>query len=148
MDRVQIESLHRHSPAFMHSLGIITMLFGIAAGSVCIQKLFDKHPGLVLNSTGLVENSSGLSVGFIPWSDITGFATSSTRAHKTLVVKVATPEKYIAMGGPLQRLFKWANYKMMGSPITIITSTLEVSFTELQALCNEYFERYTGTGKA
>jgi hypothetical protein len=35
-------------------------------------KVFDRRPGLVIDKEGIVDNSSGVAVGRVPWHEITG----------------------------------------------------------------------------
>ena len=53
---------------FIFALGLIyAIFFGIIAVSM-IQKISEKKAGLVINKQGVTDNSSGLSIGFIPWA--------------------------------------------------------------------------------
>ena len=45
------------------------VFFGLCA-FVLIKKLPDNKPGLIIDQTGLTDNSSGVSAGQILWSDI------------------------------------------------------------------------------
>src|ERR1700746_1838738 len=89
-------------PLFLRAVAVVGVLgsaFGVIFG---VKKLFDKKPGLVLNSAGIIDNTSAFSAGFIPWSDIVGAEEHVLpRNKKMLVIKLANPETYIARGGPL-----------------------------------------------
>src|SRR5262252_1286690 len=58
-----------NDPIFVRTIGVIAVLFAVAALIFGIRKLFDKKPGLVLSADGFTDNSSGLAAGFIPWSE-------------------------------------------------------------------------------
>ncbi|AEJ20915.1 STM3941 family protein [Gracilinema caldarium] len=107
-----------------------------------VIKLFDKKPGLILNGKGLIDNSSVVSAGFIPWSEVTGFSIFEIQKQKMLVVGIRNPEKYIEHSSPLKRIINKANYNLCGSPVVITSNTLKMKFDELTSLCNQYFMRY------
>jgi len=143
-DPAEIAS-HRHSPLVVHGMGFLSIvLFGLA-GLICVRKLFDRRPGLVLNSEGLTDYSSGSAVRFVPWSEITGFSAVDGRGPKILIVNVANPDKYIEAGGPIRRRFNRINAGIYGgSPIAITSPALKIGFNELVDLCNEYLARFGG----
>jgi len=145
MDSSEIRSQHRfNNPLMVHGIGAICIvLFGLA-GVWGIRKLFDKKPGLVLSAAGMLDNTGALSVGLIPWSEIVGFETFEVYKTKMLIVQVADPEKYIKVGGAAKRALKRANSGMSGSPISISSTALKISFDELLDLCNRYYAKYGG----
>jgi hypothetical protein len=115
----------------IHSLGAVAFLFFAACAVYAIIKVFNRKPGLVLGPTGIVDNSSAVAAGFIPWSEVTGVEIYQLGAQKMLVVKVADPRKYIDRGNPLKRALNRANTGMCGSPVVISANALRISFHEL-----------------
>ena len=130
------------APVVFRALGIAALLFGAAGAVYGVRKLFDGKPGLILSSAGLVDNSSGVAAGFIPWSEITGMGIFQMHRQRMLVLTVADPEKYIGRGNPLQRMLNRANAGMVGSPIAISSNALRIPFDELQAEIAAYLARY------
>ncbi len=130
------------SPILVHGIGWAGVVFFGLCGIVGVRKLFDKRPGLRFTKTGLIDNSSGVSVGLIPWSDILGTEIYRIQRQRILLVKVANPEKYIETGGPLKRWAKKANFKMYGSPISISSNALKIDFDKLVDVFNAYISRY------
>ena len=130
------------APVVFHALGVAAFLCGAAGVVYGVRKLFDRKPGLVLSSAGLVDNSSGVAAGFIPWSDITGVGIFQMHRQRMLILNVADPDKYIARGNPLQRMLNRANAGMVGSPIAISSNALRIPFDELQAVLAAYMARY------
>ncbi|MFD1123029.1 STM3941 family protein [Methylophilus flavus] len=128
LDAVQIQSQRRfNSPEFIHGLGLVAIiLFGLGM-VVAIIKFFDKKPGLVLNSQGIYDNGSGVSAGFIPRSEITGFGIWEFQKQKLLIVLLEDPEKYIEAGNVFRRALNRANYKLCGSPIAITSNALKIN---------------------
>ena len=139
----EIESQHRfNSPLVFHGIGLVSIAFFGLCGFVGVRKFFDKKPGLVLSATGIVDNSSGVSAGFIPWSEIVGFDIFEVLSQKTLIVKVTNPERYVEVGGSIKRALNRVNFKMCGSPIAITSNSLKIEFEELLDVCNTYFKKY------
>lgn len=133
-----------NEPAYAYGLGLLSILFFGFCGVVAVRKLFDKKPGLVLNSSGLVDNASGASAGPIPWSDVAGYEVIEIQGQKMLVIQVRDPRKYIDRGGALRRALNRASYKMGGGPVTIPSNTLKIGFPELVALFDQYRRKYGG----
>ncbi|MDR2213783.1 MAG: hypothetical protein LBE21_09200 [Pseudomonadales bacterium] len=130
------------SLSLVHGIGMISIIFFGACFGAALKKLIDKTPGLVLDSSGLHDNSSGISAGFVPWSDITGFGVWELDGQQILVVKVLDPQKYIARGGLIGRQLKRANLKLTGSSVTISATALKIDFAELSSLCEAYLLKY------
>lgn len=143
LDAGYIESQHRfNNPLFIHGIGYVSIVFFGLCGIIGLKKLFDRKPGLILSNAGITDNSSGLSSGFIAWSEITGFDVYQTHNQKMLVVLLDNPEKYLEMGSALRRSLIKTSYKMSGSPVVITPSSLKINFDELLKTCNEYFAKY------
>ncbi|MFZ6843983.1 STM3941 family protein [Undibacterium sp. RuTC16W] len=130
------------SPFILQALGVLCALFFIACAAIGSIKLTDNKPGLILNSTGLLDNSSGLSAGIIPWHEIVGFDVFQLQSLKILIIKVRDPQKYILRGNPLQRLFNWINFKLCDSPISITPESLNLNFEELEEMITRYHTKY------
>ncbi|MES1199699.1 MAG: STM3941 family protein, partial [Pseudomonadota bacterium] len=84
--------------AVFAGLFIAAALLGALGAIFITRKLFDKRPGLVLSAEGIVDNSSGVAAGLIPWSDIEAFNVAEIRGNKFIVVLVKDPEKYLQRG--------------------------------------------------
>jgi hypothetical protein len=138
-----VTTLGRFGPAWMiHALGAAAGLFFGACAVYAIVKSFDGKPGLVLGPTGIVDHSSAVAAGFIPWSDVTGVEIFRFGSQKMLVIRVADLEKYIARGNPLRRALNRANTGMVGSPIAISSNTLRIPFHELREEVSSRFARH------
>ena len=150
LDDASIQSRRRfNDPMYVRGLGLVSIVFFGACGLFALKKLFDKKPGLVFNSSGIVDNASSASAGFIPWSEVMGAEIFEIQKQKLLIIKVRDPQKYIARGSSLKQTLNKANYKMVGSPISIASNTLEIKFSELAALFDRYQRTYgVGPGGA
>ncbi|MGH8761317.1 MAG: STM3941 family protein [Burkholderiales bacterium] len=105
-------------------------------------KLFDNSPGLIIDAEGLVDNSSGLSAGRIPWSDIKGVGFTTVEKQRFLTIVVHDPHKYVRRASPLMRPFVTMNMKLFGSPIQISANTLKVNFDDLMKAVTDRHARY------
>ena len=137
-----------NNPLVVYGAGLAAILFFGLCGLYGLKKLFDKKPGLVLNSSGIVDNASGVAAGFIPWSEVTGASIYEIQKQKMLIVGVRSPQRYLDRGGALKRAFNKANSKMVGSPVAISAAALKIDFAELVALFNRYHQKYGGASAA
>ena len=127
---------------FVHGAGLANVVFFGHCAVFYFRKLFDERPGLVLNAAGLLDNSSAIAGGFVPWSDVVGFGTWGNFGQKVVVVNVVDPARYAEIGNPIVRAVKRMNIALCGSPITIVPNSLEISFSELVQLCDAEFGKY------
>lgn len=131
-------------PAFVHGLGFVAMLFGAAGVAYGIAKSRDRKPGLILNARGIVDNSSAVAAGFIPWSEVTGVETYRVSSQRMLVIRVSDPAKYVERGGAVKRSLNRANARMCGSPVVISSNALRIPFDELRREVVSYASRHAG----
>ena len=120
------------NPILIKSIGIISVLFFGATGKYGIRKMFDNKPGLIIDSTGITDNSNASSVGLIEWNDISDIITKQIMSTKFLLINVTNPEKYIgkAKSGMKAKLMR-SNMKMYGTPLSITSNTLKLHQTNL-----------------
>ena len=131
-----------NNPTYVYGLGFLSIIiFGILA-LFFFRKLFDKKPGLVFTNSGIVDNASAVSAGFIPWSEVIGSEIFEMQRQKMLIIMVKDPEKYIDRGNAVQRTLNKANHKMCGSPISISANALKINFSELRDLFDQYQRKY------
>jgi hypothetical protein len=146
LDPAWIETQRRfNSPVIVHAIGIVSVVFFGACGAAGLKKSFDKKPGLVLSAAGIVDNSSAVSAGLIPWSDIQGFGIHQIQKQRLLIIKLADPEKYIRAGGSMKQALHRMNTRICGSPVAISSNALKINFDELVGLCNSYHTKYGRT---
>jgi hypothetical protein len=131
------------SPSFIKLVGIVAIVF---FGICCVfiaRKLFDNRPGFIITETGLIDNSSGISAGEIPWKDIRGITNTTIANKRFIMILLHNPEEYInRQTSILKRKAMEMNYKHYGSPVSISTSGLRCSFGELKQLLDGKFKEY------
>ncbi|HYG11437.1 MAG TPA: STM3941 family protein [Pyrinomonadaceae bacterium] len=143
LDDVSIQSRRNApDPIYVYGLGLVTIIFFGIFGLYALRKLFDRKPALIFNSSGIVDNASSVSAGLIPWSEVAGAEIVEIQKQKLLIIIVRDPQEYIARGSSLKQTLNKANYKMVGSPISISANTLKINFSELVSLFDRYQRKY------
>lgn len=124
-------------------IGLASILFfGIGAIAI-IRTISDKKPGLTINRQGIIDNSSGVSAGPIPWSDIHEIKITQVMGQKFLMIIVGNPEDYLEkVRNPLKRNAMKINHKSYGSPISISSNALQTNFDELHKLLNAKMKEF------
>ncbi|MES2772931.1 MAG: STM3941 family protein [Bacteroidota bacterium] len=131
------------NPTLVRIIGVASFLFFSLAGFVGIRKLMDKRPGLIIDTTGITDNASGVSAGHIPWSDIVAIQSTEVFNQKFLIVLVKNPDHYIErQASVIKRKGMQMNYKQYGSPISISASTLKCNFDELKNTLQKQLDKY------
>ncbi len=133
------------SKSFASSRGE-SQLVPIVVGIVCIaffgvclinilRLMFSRNGGLVMDQDGITDNSHSTSVGFIDWNDITRIESVDLISTKVLLLFTDKPEKYInrAKTNRFRRVLK-ANHRKFGTPISIVSGTLEVRIDDLESM--------------
>tara|TARA_R110001583_G_scaffold60219_8_gene179035 strand:+ start:2114 stop:2644 length:531 start_codon:yes stop_codon:yes gene_type:complete len=129
-------------PIWIMGFGIIAILFFGSIGLAILKKMFSKKAGLAIDVNGIWDNSSGVSVGFIAWEDITGIRKVSVSGTKFLLIDVRNPNKYInKMDSGIKKLAMKANNRKYGTPISISSNGLSIKFKALEELIRNAFEQ-------
>ncbi|MDR3259547.1 MAG: hypothetical protein LBT51_08075 [Fusobacteriaceae bacterium] len=126
---------------------IIVGLIGIIFFGICdvfvIKSLLKKEMGLVIDCYGITDNTSGISIGHIPWENIIEINRMNISKQKMVIIIVSNPKEYInRQTNPISRKAAEANYRMYGSPIFISSNTLKCDFIKLNTVLHEEFEKY------
>ncbi|MFN0252957.1 MAG: STM3941 family protein [Kofleriaceae bacterium] len=118
-------------------IGLVGIVFFGACLGFGVRMVFDRRPGFVLREDGFEDYSSGVAVGFVPWGDIREIAVLRISGQRFIAVRVNNPEVYARRGTAIQRMAHRANMKLCGTPVTISSNTLRISFDELVRLLEE-----------
>jgi hypothetical protein len=131
------------NPLVILIIAIAAMLFfGLVAVTVS-RKLLDKKAGLIINSEGIIDNSSGVSAGLILWTDIEAIELRQVMNQQFLMIMVKHPKDYIdRVSNPLRRKAVEINYNSYGSPISISANSLQINFNDLGSLLTEKMNAY------
>jgi hypothetical protein len=128
------------NPTLILTVGIASILFFGLCAVYLAKKLPDKTPGLIINDKGITDNSGGVSVGLIPWTDIKAITIETAANQKFLMVKVKNPDEYInGQKGFIKKKAMQMNYNTYGSPISISANGLKCNFDELYRTLQDKF---------
>lgn len=142
-DPASITSWRHSSESLAIFSGIASILFFGLMSFVISKKIFDTTPGLIISNDGLTDNSSGISAGFVPWSDIKEITEIKIVNQQFIKLVVGNPEVYIArQPNAFKRWVAQRNYKMYGSPIGISANGLKYTYEDLNVLIQRRFQEY------
>jgi len=129
-----------NNPFIIRIIAIIGILFfGLILISV-IKKIMSNESGLTINNEGIWDNSSGVSVGMIKWTDIIGIRKVKASGVNFILIDVNNPDYYINNAkGRIKRLAMKANTRKYNTPISISTAGLKISFKELEKLIKQEY---------
>lgn len=131
------------NPGFLFIIGVISILFFGFVAVFIFKKLLDKKAGLIINQKGIIDNSSGLSIGLILWSDIQGIETIKVNNQKFIMLILKNPQNYLdKVTNKLKRKGMEVNCKWYGSPISISANTLQINHKDLYTLLSEKMKQY------
>ena len=133
----------RYNKYYLLIIGIAAVvLFGMCAAALFI-KLFDRKPGLIIDDSGITDNSGALADGFIPWTDITGVESVKQASQKFILVYVRNPEEYINRKTSfLAKKIKSSGYKHSGTPIAISANSLKIKFEALRVIVFSEYDMF------
>lgn len=137
----KIENTYWGNPTKIAIAGYASIIFFGLCGLVLMRKLPDNKPGLIIDDTGITDNSSGLSAGHILWADIENISVLEIHKQRLLMLEVNNPQDYIDRQNSLfKRKGMALNYKMYGTPLSITSHGLKIPFQELLALVTKRFQ--------
>ena len=131
------------SPALARIIGLSAVAFFGLAGFFILKKRMDKTPGLILTEEGVFDNSSAVSVGFIPWSDVVEIAETRVLNQLFINLVVKNPQEYIDKQTSLfKRKALHVNYNSYGTVIGISANSLKIDYPALLDLVNKKYAAY------
>jgi len=120
------------------SIGILSTIFFAACGIFSLRQLFDNSPGLKLSYDGFTDNSTFVSVGFVPWSEVVEIRKLRVQMAKFVSVQTKDPDRYINRGNFLQRMTNRVNLMIYKSPINVSSVFLRIKHDDLLELMEQY----------
>lgn len=130
----------RRDPTFVRVIAVVGAFFFGLCGIFGAVKMFDRKPGMIIDYQGIVDNSSMVSAGRVPWEDILGFRVTSTAGQRFLTIDLADPQRYASRGNFLQRRLNASNVKLVGSPLNISSNTLKIDLDKLSQILSAKLE--------
>ncbi|WP_343681325.1 STM3941 family protein [Chryseobacterium arthrosphaerae] len=125
---------------FIGTLGVF--FFGFALLTMIRKRLLDKNMGIIINGEGIIDNSSFVGVGLIKWEDIVSIEKSNVLSTNFLLINVKNPETYINLSTGIKSKLLKGNDKSYGTPISISSNFVNCSFSQLEEVIMNSFEKY------
>ncbi|NDI99817.1 hypothetical protein GWA97_12075 [Flavobacterium sp. LaA7.5] len=132
----------RLHPLFAIFIGVLSIIMGIISSIYSLMSLFNRKHSLIINDKGIIDNSSGVSVGLIKWSDIINIEITRVKSTKFILLFVQNPEQYINNSKSFKRFLLKSNHKMYGTPLSISSTSLQYNFEDLEKEIRLGLERY------
>lgn len=133
-----------YNTTFTKAVGIVSIVFFGVILLFAFYKLFDKKPGLVIDDSGILDNSSGISAGLIEWQDITRIEVKTVISTKFLIIHVSNSEKYIKRVPAQKAWLMRRNMGLYGSPLSISSTALKYNFEDLYRIVKVNLEKHNG----
>lgn len=126
------------SVTVVYIVGVAAIVFFGMAALFVLRKLPDRKPGLVIDESGITDNSSAIAAGHIPWTDIQSLSVFTVQKQSFILFNVHNPQDYIdRQKGMLKKKMMQMNFKMYGSPLALNANGLKIGFDELYKLIME-----------
>jgi hypothetical protein len=139
----QIQANDFYSSIFIPLVCIIAIVFFGAIAFSSLQKLLvSSSIGLKIDSRGVEDHSSGVSIGFLPWDQIIDYQIIQVQTSRFILIEIQNPESLIEPFSGLKKFFLKANYKRYGTPVSISAAGLDCDFIYLHRIMEEAFQRY------
>jgi hypothetical protein len=136
-----IENSYWVTPFKMKLAGYASIVFFGTCAVFLIRKMPSDKPGLIIDDTGLTDNSSGLPAGQILWSDIEKVSVNEISGQRIIMLHAKNPQDYIDRQTSLfVRKGMELNNRLYGKPLSLTANGLKISLEDLLALVTKKFE--------
>ncbi len=113
----------------------ISCIVFFGAGLVVLgSKLFDRRPGVVLNTEGVHRLGLFRFQPVIPWRNITHCSIAKVKSTRILLIHVDNVEEVLMRMSPITRWFQRLALSQYGTPYSLTSNTLQCDMEELQRL--------------
>jgi hypothetical protein len=111
--------------------GIAGIVFFGLCMLYAVWRLLRPTPALIIHSSGILDNASGLSAGFLRWDEISGIFMVSIRNQRFLAISLKNADAFLGRQSGLKAKMMKANVRLVGAPVNIPANTLPISLEEL-----------------
>ena len=116
---------------FAKFIGLVCVAFFGAVAVSVLKHLIILGPAIVINAKGIVDNSSGVSVGFIAWDEIAEVREYTVANQTFLGIVPKDLDTLVARQPKWKRRMIRANLKLGAAPVNIPQSVLGVKVSDL-----------------
>ena len=127
---------------FMKTIAFIGLLFFGYAFIFFCKRIFNKNEMLIVNSKGITDNSSAISLGFIPWGEIESAYIGEVLNNRFIELKIKNEEKYLNNLSFFKKFFINSNKKMGHEIVCITLNTTDYSLDEVLDEIKKYMVKY------
>jgi len=138
-------SQFRWNIALIRLMGMLSVVFFGACAIYGMIKIFDKKYGLIIDREGIIDNTNASSIGLINWADILSIKTQNVMSTRFLLIFIKNPENYLNRAKGFKRKLLYANMKMYGTPLSIISNSIKFNFDDLEDLIKTNLNEYQKT---
>lgn len=131
------DNQHRYHPTSLKVTGYSSIIFFGAVGLYGFYKLFDSKPGLIIDKEGIHDNSNASSAHLIKWKQIKGIKIEQVMSTKFILIDIHDPEDFIESTKGLKKRLMKGNYMKYGTPISIISNSLNCNTDYLFKIISE-----------
>lgn len=125
------EYLNENMTLFYGIVGLACILLFAACLIYFIRKLFDHSPAIVIDSEGILDNSSYIAGGLIRWDDILNIELYQLAGQKMIGIQLKDPDSYLAGRQGLKRQLMKINQGIVQAPINIAQSALRMPLVQI-----------------
>lgn len=133
----EADNQHRYPPMALVTAGYISIIFFGTAVLFIFYKLLDVKPGLIIDDAGIYDNSNASSAHLIKWNRIKGIKIEHVMSTKFILIDIHDPKDFIQNFRGLKKKLMTGNYKMYGTPISIISNSLKCNTDYLFKVISE-----------
>ena len=135
---IRADSIGSFNPTISRVIGWFGLVFfGLGGGFAIFKTSAKLKIGLTLNGNGILDNASG---DFIQWTSIKRIRVSNVMFVKFISIDLNDPKEFLDRQSPLRKLAGWLNLKMVGTPVNISNSILNIRFDDLFDLITRRLE--------
>jgi hypothetical protein len=104
--------------------------FGLAL-AYTFWRLARPSPALVIHPSGLFDNASALSAGFLRWDEISSIFVAKIKNQRFLAIAMKDVESFLNRQTGVKAKLMRMNVRLAGSAVCIPANTLPISLEEL-----------------
>ncbi|GAA4704230.1 hypothetical protein APR04_000644 [Promicromonospora umidemergens] len=123
-------------------VGVVGAAFFGYGTVLCLTFLRKPGAGLVVDTEGFTDTSSGVATGRTTWDQVTGWHLHQVQKQTSLCVVVKDPEPVLAAMRPVARLMSRGNIKLVGTPVCIGLTGLRGGPEPVIAAFEQYYDRW------
>ncbi len=116
----------------------IGILFFGYGGFYFLKRMKTNKEMLIINKEGITDNTSAISLGFIPWEEIEDIYVDGVLGNNFIELKIKNEEKYLKNISFIKKMLINSNKKMGHQIVCITLNTTNYSINEVLEKIKEY----------